>query len=395
MNARIIRTPLLLFALCLCGLAANVSGRTIEPLVTILSVEFSIGVATAALLVSAYAMPFALGQPLLGPLGDIFGKAIMLRISLWTLTFCLLLAAFAPNHETLFVARFCAGLAAGGTVPACMATIGDAWPPEQRQLAISRFVTMSLLAQIFAASAAGALAEFTSWRFVVAGSAAFALLGALAATFLIRTQPMETKQNYSIGLAAAGYRSVFRNPRAPVCYGTVFLEGVFFYGILPFIAAIFAARSHGGAFEAGLVIGAVGVGGLVYIALVRRLLRHFSRPQFMAAGGAIMAAGPITLGLGLGWQANAIAFAMTGFGFMLLHNSIQTEVVEIAPAARQSAYSLHAFSFFTGQAAGPALFGAALAAMGAPLASILFGCMLAATGFAAAFFFARFAPSGA
>jgi len=394
-NARIIHTPLLLLALCLCGLAANVSGRTIEPLVTILSVEFSIGVATAALLVSAYAMPFALGQPVLGPLGDIFGKAIMLRVSLWVLTLCLLLATFAPNYETLLILRFCAGFAAGGTVPACMATIGDAYPPQQRQLAISRFVTMSLLAQIFAASAAGALAEYTSWRAVVGGSAAFALAGALAATFLIRTQPMEHKQSYSIGLAAAGYRSVFRNPRAPVCYGTVFLEGVFFYGVLPFIAAIFAARGHGGAVEAGLVIGAVGVGGLFYIAIVRRLLERFTRPQFMAAGGAIMTAGPFALGAELGWQTNAFAFALTGFGFMLLHNSIQTEVVEIAPSARQSAYSLHAFSFFSGQAAGPALFGAALAAMGASAASILFGCVLALTGFTAAWFFARSGPSPA
>ena len=389
MNARIIRTPLLLFALCLCGLAANVSGRTIEPLVTILSVEFSIGVATAAMLVSAYALPFALGQPLLGPLGDIFGKAIMLRISLWVLTACLLLATFAPNYETLLVLRFCAGLAAGGTVPACMATIGDTYPPEQRQLAISRFVTMSLLAQIFAASAAGALAEHTSWRLVVGGSAMFALVGALAATFLIRTQPMETRQSYSLALAASGYRSVFRNPRAPACYLTVFLEGVFFYGILPYIAEILSAREQGGATEAGLIIGAVGIGGLFYIFFVRRLLLTFSRPQFMAAGGAIMTCGPLALALGLSWQLNALAFAFTGFGFMLLHNSIQTEVVEIAPLARQSAYSLHAFSFFTGQALGPITFGVTLRMLGAPAAAAIFASILALTGILAAIFFSR------
>lgn len=389
MNAGIIRTPLLLLALCLCGLAANVSGRTIEPLVTVLSIEFSVGVATAALLVSAYALPFALGQPLLGPFGDIFGKAIMLRISLWILTACLLLATFAPNYEMLLFLRFCAGLAAGGTVPACMATIGDTYPPEQRQLAISRFVTMNLLTQIFAASAAGALAEHTSWRFVVGGSALFALVGALAATFLIRTRPATTRQSYSITLAAAGYRSVFGNPRAPVCYSTVFLEGVFFFGILPYLGEILSSRAQGGATEAGVIIGSVGAGGLVYIFLVRRLLLKFSRPQFMAAGGAIMTCGPIALALGIPWQVNAVAFAITGFGFMLLHNSIQTEVVELAPSARQSAYSLHAFSFFTGQALGPIAFGLALRMLGAPLAAAMFAGMLALTGILAAIVFSR------
>lgn len=389
MNARIIYTPSLLFALCLCGLAANVSGRTMEPLVILLSTEFAVGVATAALLVSAYSLPFALSQPILGPMGDIFGKAIILRISLWMLAVCLAFSAFAPGYESLFILRFCAGLAAGGTVPACMATIGDAWPAEQRQLAISRFVTMSLLAQIFSASAAGALAEFASWRVVLAGSALFALAGALAATFLVQTTPAAQTTAYSVGLAAAGYRSVFRNARAPVCYSAVFLEGVFFYGILPYIAAILAERGQGAAVEAGLIIGAVGIGGLCYIVIVRALLKRFSRPQFMAAGGLIMTIGPIVLAAGLSWQANAIAFAITGFGFMLLHNSIQTEVVELAPAARQSAYSLHAFSFFTGQAAGPAVFGFGLHTLGASATLALFACILAATGTASGFFFAR------
>lgn len=356
-------------------------------MVTLLSAEFAVGVATAALLVSAYSLPFALSQPVLGPMGDIFGKAIMLRISLWVLTACLVLSALAPDYQTLFVLRFCAGLAAGGTVPACMATIGDAWPAEQRQLVISRFVTMSLLAQIFSASAAGAIAEFSSWRFVLAGSALFALTGALAATFLIRTVPSEQKASYSIGLAASGYRSVFCNPRAPICYSAVFLEGVFFYGILPYIAAILSQRGQGAAAEAGLIIGSIGVGGLVYIGVVRALLKRYSRPQFMAAGGLIMAIGPIALMLGSHWHAIAVAFAITGFGFMLLHNSIQTEVVELAPAARQSAYSLHAFSFFTGQAAGPAVFGFIFYTLGGSVALGLFAAVLVATGLGSSFFF--------
>ena len=88
---------LLLPGLCLAGLSVNVAGRTIEPLVTIISAEFAVGVATAALLTSAYALPFALGQPVLGPLGDTFGKTRILKFSLLALSASLLLAAFAPT----------------------------------------------------------------------------------------------------------------------------------------------------------------------------------------------------------------------------------------------------------------------------------------------------------
>src|SRR4051812_30317907 len=61
-----------------------------------------------------------------------------------------------------------------------------------------------------------------------------------------------------------------------------------------------------------------------------------------------------------------------GFGFFLLHNSVQTEVTELAPSARASSFSLHAFSFFMGQALGPMVYGLTLPFIGAT-ASCVFG----------------------
>lgn len=384
---------LLLFSLCLAGLAANVSGRTIEPLVTIISAEFSIGVAIAALLSSAYTLPFALGQPVLGPLGDIYGKTRVLRLSLWALTAALLASALAPTFETVAAARFLAGLAAGGVVPACMATIGDAYPPERRQMAISVFVTMGLLAQIFATGASGLMGEAFGWRSVLFASAGFGLVGALAATFGLRGAPAQTPGTFSVHAAASNYRTVFKNPKAFLCYSTVFLEGVGLYGVLPYVGAILARHGEGGAREAGLIIGAMGVGGLVYVALVALLLRRFNRRQFMAAGGLIMTTGLLALASGASWQTSAVAFAVTGFGFMLLHNSIQTEAVDLAPGARQSAYSLHALSFFSGQAAGPPIFGAAQSVLGDAAALTASAILLAATGLVISHLFGRLAKN--
>ena len=381
----------LLPALCLAGLAANVSGRTMEPLVTVVAADLSVSVASAALLTSAYALPFALGQPLLGPFGDIYGKSIVLKISVCVLACALLLAAIAPGFELLAAARFCAGLAAGGVVPACMATIGDAYPPERRQVAISTFVTMGLLAQVFATSASGLVGQALGWRYVLLGTALIGVLGAVAAIGALPRSQMDKRQSYSLGLVLSNYRTVFRNPKAPLCYSTVFLEGIALYGIMPYVGAVLSQRGLGGAREAGMVIGAIGLGGLVYVSLVRLLLRRWTRPQFMAVGGLLMMSGPLGLALLPDWTAIAGAFGVTGLGFMLLHNSIQTEAVDLAPGARQSAYSLHAFSFFTGQACGPPLFGASLALTGATPALLVNALVLAATGLVMAALFRRIA----
>ena len=73
----------------------------------------------------------------------------------------------------------------------------------------------------------------------------------------------------------------------------------------------------------------------------------------------------------------------TGFGFFLLHNPVQTEVSELAPDARASAFSLHALSFYTGQALGPILYGAGAQTIGLPASLVIGACGFLVAGLGA------------
>src|SRR5262245_40067386 len=57
-----------------CAFASGFALRIVDPLILPVAGHFAVTPATAALLTSAYALPYALAQPLLGPLGDRFGK---------------------------------------------------------------------------------------------------------------------------------------------------------------------------------------------------------------------------------------------------------------------------------------------------------------------------------
>jgi predicted MFS family arabinose efflux permease len=62
----------------------------------------------------------------------------------------------------------------------------------------------------------------------------------------------------------------------------------------------------------------------------------------------------------------------------MIHNSIQTRVTEVAPHARGAAVAMHAFHFFLGQTAGPAVFGQMLRYAGGRAAFVCVGlCLLA------------------
>jgi predicted MFS family arabinose efflux permease len=56
-----------------------------------------------------------------------------------------------------------------------------------------------------------------------------------------------------------------------------------------------------------------------------------------------------------------------GLGFYMIHNAIQTRATELAPQARASAMSLHAFAFFGGQSLGPIIYGVGAGLFGLPV----------------------------
>ncbi len=371
---------MILFIFALCSFAASTSSRVADPLTNLIAADYGVAIAQAALLSSAYALPFALFQPLLGPIGDMWGKSRLLRTALWITAFSLIAGAFAPSLAVLLVLRFVGGFAGGGTVPSGMALLGDRYSGKDRQVAIGRFVGAGLFGQIFSASMAGVVAVWLGWRntFLLAG--VVAIVAALAATFYLREAPDAPRRTFSLAGAIDGYRMVFANPRAYVCFATVCAEGIALWGVMPFVAELLISSGSGTTREAGFVIGGIGVGGLAFTILLPMLLRIIGRTVMMGVGGVLGTAGLIGLVLDLDWAMVAGLFCVSGFGYMMLHNSIQNESVELAPMARSSSYSMHAFFFFTGQSLGPVLFGLVYGFAGAETALYLCAALFAITG---------------
>ena len=358
----------MLFIFVLCGLASAISNRSLDPLITLLAREFDVPVATAALMSSAYAFPYAFSQPVLGPIGDFYGKSLVLKCCLWLLTAVMLGIALAPNFETMLTIRLIGGVAAGGIMPVTMALMSDRYPPAVRQLAIGRFLTAGLTGMVFGASLAGIMAVTIGWRSFIYLSIAVSFTAAIGATFFLKLPPPAKRDHGHIRLsdAVASYTAILSNPKALLCFGTVCAEGFTLYGATPYIGSLLEQAGQGGPREAGFALGAIGVGGILYSLTLQWTLRLMRRPTMMTVGAALVSTGLLALALSAPWQLLAGAFAVTGFGFMLLHNSIQAEVSELAPANRASAFSTHSFSFFLGQAFGPIVCGFGLAHVGRP-----------------------------
>ncbi len=296
-------------------------------------------------------------QPLLGALADTFGKTRLMNVSLLIVAVAALISAAVTDFHLLVAMRIVAGLVAGGVFPAAMALIGDLVPVRQRQVAIGRLLAVGLTGNLLGASISGVIGDLFGWRgiFIVLGL--FGLVVAVSAFFAFRNVAVPKPAPFRLAAILEGFRSVFADPRAKVCFSSVFIEAVFIHGLFPYVAILLIASGETRASMAGIVIAAFGLGGVVYSLSVPILVANVKDRLLMIIGGSLAAVALVLIAFNFSWYVQAGVFALFGFGFYLLHGSIQVHVTELSQTARGVAASLHSCSFYLGQASGPVVYG--------------------------------------
>ena len=373
------------FLLSLAAFASAASLRATDTLLPQLAAEFSVTAGGAAAVVTAFAISYGLLQALYGPLGDRYGKYLMVCATTLASALGTFACALAPTLDALIVARFAAGATVGALIPLSMAWIGDVVAYEQRQALIARFLLGQILGTAFGQSVAGVLGEHYGWRavFVV-----LALLYLIVGTLLLLELRRNPITRHSAGDAtvtmAAGLArmaGLLARPWVRIVVGTVFLEGMMMFGSIAFIPVHLQHRFSVGPAAAGAMVSAYAVGGVLYALSAKRFVAGLGEPGLAAGGGLVLATGYLWLALASAAWASVPGIALIGVGFYMLHNTLQVNATQMAPAARGSAVSLFAFCLFTGQSAGVWLAGKVVDAYGTEPVFVAASLGLALLGF--------------
>ena len=369
----------LFLVFAVCAFASGFALRIFDPLIVPIAQHFAVTPATAALLSTAYALPYALGQPFLGPLGDRFGKARCIQVCVIGMAAALGLGVVAPSFELLMASRVVAGVFAGGLIPLVLAGLGDTYALHERQVMIGRMLLAIITGQMLGSVVAGLANDAFGWRSALVIAAAAAVLAAALSVLARRNEaPPARVPGVPHTAFTALYAHVFDNPKAVWLYAAVIVEGALIFGLFPYVGQFLIERTGSSVADApaqaGLVLGAFGIGGLAYALAVRRIIAWLGVRRMCIVGSVLAAAVYAALALIGVWWLAALAMLAAGVGYYMLHNSLQTEATEIAPSARGSAVALFACGFFIGQGLGPLLFGALVHGLG--FGAALFGSML-------------------
>jgi predicted MFS family arabinose efflux permease len=338
--------------------------RSTDPVIPLIADGLHVEPATAALLSTAFTLPYALVQPVLGALADMFSKARMMLLCMVLVTVATLICGFAPNYQFLFFARVLAGLASGGVVPISFALVGDMVPVHERQIAMGRLLFAIMTGNLLGATCAGVVGDLLGWRGVFFAIGSLGALASAVGLIGFRGRVDTSPGRFDLSNLIPNYRAIFKNPLAKICFGTVFLEALFMYGCFPYIATMLRQAGETRASIAGIVIAGFGIGGALYGATVSRLLPLLGEQRMMRLGGITLGFCLLVIALRLYWPLEFMNFALLGFGFYMLHAVVQIYASELVPAARGSSMALHSFFFFLGQAIGPIVYGIGLSSIG-------------------------------
>ena len=353
--------PRAMAVLGLAGFFSAAAFRICDPLLPQLALEFATTTGAAAYTITVFAVAYGMLQIVWGPLGDRFGKYRTAGIATLACAVGNIGAVLADSLTALIVCRFIAGATGGGIVPLALAWIGDTIPYARRQAALARFLTSTILGVACGQFIGGLFADTLGWRWA---------FGLLACGYIASGILMQLESGRSVAPAGGPHAATNPLPRPPfraqvaallrdrwarVVLVTVALEGAIFTGALTFVPAALHDRFGLSLTAAGATAAAFGLGAIAYTLAARRLVARLGERGLAQGGAVVLLLAFAGLWLAPGWEVALVGCMLSGLGFYMLHNTLQTNATQMAPDMRGTSVALFASCLFIGQSAGVAL----------------------------------------
>lgn len=205
-----------LFLLILIGLLSSFGPFVTDfylPALPDISTYFHIPVSTTQLSLTFCMVGLALGQVVIGPLSDKFGRKLPLLLSLLLFMIANFVCIYASHATSFIVARFLQGLAGAGGVVISKSIVTDLYEGKEMAGFYSLLGVVQSLAPISAPVFGGLLLKFAPWEGIFW---ALLVLGAVIIALLLafrESHPAERRLQGSFAAAFAHYAPVLRNKK--------------------------------------------------------------------------------------------------------------------------------------------------------------------------------------
>lgn len=264
------------------------------PVLPDLTAELGAATSTAQLTVTACLIGLAVGQVIIGPLSDRFGRRVPLLVGIAVYIAASALCVVSPTIELLVLARFVQGF--GGAVGSVIARAGgrDIYAGGALVRYYARLTVLAGLAAIIGPLIGGQLARFTDWRGVFLFLAVIGILLFVAALVMFReTLPSGRRTNGGFRQAGRGFQRLLSDR---LFLGAILIMGFVYAAVFAYISGatyilqdIYGLSPQGYSFAFGFV----SLGFMVFGYLAGHTAERWSERGTLVIGLLMGAAGAL------------------------------------------------------------------------------------------------------
>lgn len=240
------------FVLFIVSLGTVLSGyvsSSLDIALTNIMNTFGFTMDTVTWVLLSYMIPYGSTLPIMGKLGDQFGRKRIYVSGLILFTAATMMVGLSWNSVSVIVFRILQGLGAAMFFPNAMTLVADAFPPNERGQAMGMWGALAAGGAVLGPTIGGYIVEYLSWRMLFDSIVPIAILGiVLALTVLQESETINTSAKidyFGGGTMVAGLSSliIILNRGAKEGWTSLYIVTLFIVMILS-MAAFLYAESH-------------------------------------------------------------------------------------------------------------------------------------------------------
>jgi YNFM family putative membrane transporter len=341
---RFMRTVLSLFS---GGFATFALLYCVQPLMPVLSHDYSINAAQSSLILSVATAMLAIGLLITGPISDRLGRKPVMVTALFSAALFTMLGALMPSWEGILIMRALVGLSLSGLAAVAMTYLSEEIHPQHIGLAMGLYIGGNAIGGMSGRVITGVLVDYVSWHTAMLIIGGLALI---AATVFWRILP-ESRNFRPRSLHPRslldGFTLQFRDAGLP----WLFLEGFLLMGafvtLFNYIGYRLLAEPYSLSQSVVGLFSVVYLSGIYSSAKIGALADKLGRRKVLWSVIVLMLAGIALTMFNPLWLV-VIGVLMFTFGFFGAHSVASSWIGRRAIKAKGQASSLYLFCYYAG-----------------------------------------------
>ena len=338
------RTVLALFS---GGFATFALLYCVQPMMPVLSREFSINAAQSSLILSVSTAMLALGLLITGPISDRLGRKPVMVLSLFSAAIFTLASGMVPSWEGVLITRALVGLSLSGLAAVAMTYLSEEIHPNHIGLAMGLYIGGNAIGGMSGRVITGVLIDYVSWHAAIMVVGGLALIAAAVFWKILPESRNFRARSLHPRSLLEGFVVQFRDAGLPLLFIEAFLLMGSFVTLFNYIGyRLLAEPYHLSQAVVGL-FSVVYLSGIYSSAKIGSLADKLGRRQVLWAVIVMMLIG-VSLTMFTPLPMVIVGVLLFTFGFFGAHSVASSWIGRRAITAKGQASSLYLFSYYVG-----------------------------------------------